>query len=127
MTDDLVSRLLAAIQEREDVAKAAVERCGDGEWHTDDEGVVYTDKHSDRILTGPWGNGLHEIGDHIEANAPASVLRLCQAHRDIVSAYTGALFTQECHPDDERNNGYVLGISRAVVDLAGGYGIEAQS
>ncbi len=54
----------------------------------------------------------------------AAVLRLCQSHRDIVNRYTGALFTQSCHPEYEANNGYVEAMAAVVGALARGYGVE---
>jgi hypothetical protein len=63
----------------------------------------------------------------------ADGLRLCQAHREIVAAYEAAQVRIDRFPFDDRAKfpgafhsyrGYALGLRKAVVLVAGGYGIQ---
>ena len=40
--------------------------------------------------------------------------------------YTGAKFTQECHPEYESNNGYVKAMEATVRALAEGYRVKVE-
>ena len=76
---DVVSRLLAAIDERQRKAEAAARLQWDSEegWGRDGHTLI------------PHIGVIHEDQpfEHILANDPPSVLRLCQAHRDIVALH----------------------------------------
>jgi hypothetical protein len=119
MTDDLVARLLAAIQEREDKANEADEdhRTASDSWHT-----------------RQCGYAQGEFVDPCECEVPDQVLRLCQAHRKIIDQYQAA----KTRPDEllaQRAHGsYVLEAEAAlkalhavILALAEGYGFEAAS
>lgn len=113
---DVVSGLLAKLDEEE----AAANRMGHA--NPDDGGyyscpAVHTEPYGDL----PWGEDACDCG---LKQRRESVLRLCQAHRDIVNAYGGALFTQECHPEYEGNNGYVRAMRDTLRILARGLGVE---
>lgn len=115
MSDDLVACLLAAIQEREEFARGALDR----RWLCSDN---YLNDENDHEVAR---FNLKADAQHAGLNEPQSVLLLCQAHRKIIEAYQGALFTQECHPEYEDNNGYVQALRDVLRWLAEGYGIEA--
>jgi hypothetical protein len=127
-----VSRLLTRLDEIERVATAIA----DQEWrysppvlpHGDDCGYVEASLELGDVFVLAARDDedpvTEEQASNIAMHDPQSVLRLCQAHREIINAYTGALFTQGCHPEDERNNGYVLAMSRAVHELAAGLGLK---
>lgn len=102
--DSLVARLQAAIAETEREALGV-----DG-WHGADCGF-------DQVYHG----------EPCACAVPDAVLRLCWAHRDLINAYTGAVFTQECHPEYEGNNGYVQAMRDTLRIVARGLGVEEQS
>lgn len=84
---DLVDRLLAAIQEREDVAREAEQMGLGGEWFSivaAGSGDASVESH--KALVVPPANWI-EFNRHIALNDPDSVLRLCQAHRKIIDLH----------------------------------------
>lgn len=94
MTNEVVQRLRAALDEREQVAKAAARATGYGperslDWATNDDGDVIPSnvRGNDWIAVGPWNSSLGAVGAHIAASDPAHVLRTIEAHRQIVDAY----------------------------------------
>jgi hypothetical protein len=132
--NDRVEFLRARLDEHEARARAA--KPGLWRWEIIDEGtpdeqptlVSESAPTSERIVLDAFGE--HTTGylavspedrAHIADNDPAFVLREVEAKRRIIRAYEGALRRQQEHPDDERNNGYILGIARAIQDLAGPY------
>lgn len=130
MTGDLVSRLLAAIQEREDVANEAGELALGGEWFS----VVNAGSGAGGVeslkLVVAAGSPV-EFNRHIAVNDPRSVLRLCQAHRDIVDDYQHArevgdrLIERDCEVGTRVvQQRAVNALERAIRALARGYGIE---
>lgn len=130
-TRDLVSRLLAAIQEREDVATAARQQALSGHWFwVVDAGSGDGDVES-RKGAVVVERDLFEVGPHVALNDPASVLRLCQAHREVVDMYQVA----KAQPVS-RDRGKLRGLDHAsamgrlttlglvIKSLAAGYGIQ---
>lgn len=125
---DLVSRLLAAIDERDTKARAAIAHAGGGTWYVSvkGDGDVRVEDTGSCVALGPYGGGLYDEGPHMVANDPDSVLRLCQAHRDIVARYEHARERSTTAPEAER----ILWHTRAIalIDvmdaLARGYGVE---
>lgn len=118
MTDDLVVRLLAAIQERQDRAQR------EGHYNPDGGGYFACPAtRSEPFGDLEWGEDACDCG---LAKRRDEVLRMCHAHRKIVETYQGARFTQECHPEYEENNGYVAALAEVLGWLAEGYGIEAK-
>lgn len=121
MTDDLSTRLLAAIKRVENAATEA----GGESWDYNGSQIL---RHGgrDRLYVHPT------IANHIYLNDPAAVLRLCQAHREIVTAYLTAqgqvakLMADRAHGQDViEAQGVANGLDLAVQSLAHGYGIEA--
>jgi len=119
---DLIPRLLAAIDEREAKARAAAEET-EADWVIDPD-----DPHSNAIIGGStrdivvYDEGRPMVGEaaHIAANDPASVLRMCQAHRKIVDAFVGV------RSDPARRTDVALHLSfnllrQVVTTLAEGY------
>ncbi len=118
--DDLVVRLQATLNETEAIAREAAKYSAD-EWTTASSAVL--------DLGIPDLDGLiplpaSPIGHHMERNDPRAILRLVQSHRDILNLYSGAQFTQSCHPEYEGNNGYVKAMEQTIAALARGYGLE---
>lgn len=78
MSDDLATRLRAAIEERRAGAEAATQ----GEWIN--EGSIYvghpTNNIVDRILAD-------EDEEHIVANQPSQIIRDCEAHLKLIDAH----------------------------------------
>lgn len=125
MTGDLVSRLLAAIQEREDVANEAGELALGGEWFSVvNAGSGAGGVESLKVVVAA-GSPV-EFNRHIAVNDPSSVLRLCQSHRDIVARYEHARKRSQTAPEPERLLWHTRAIALIdVMDLvARGYGIE---
>jgi hypothetical protein len=132
-TDDLVARLHAAIQEREDVARAARQQALSGDWFSvvdAGRGDSHVESRKGAVIAD---GGLFETGPHIALNDPSSVLRLCQAHRAVIDAYRAAQARIDRFPFDDRARfpgafhsyrGYALGLRKAVVVVAAGYGIQ---
>lgn len=109
MTDpEVVVRLLAAIDERERKARAA--------------GSLQA------MWWQPGGrrNGRNTIREFLTDNAPDSVLRLCQAHRDIVARFQRAWDRRNTGTPDEVafRQTYVIAMIDVLADLARGYGVE---
>lgn len=125
MAGDLVSRLLAAIEEVERRANTQ------GHRNPDDGGyyscpAVHTEPYGDL----PWGEDACDCG---LAERRADALRLCQAHRDIVAAYVEAQRRVDRWPVTEQTTlrqayvmarGYAGGLRKSVELAARGYGIE---
>lgn len=59
-----------------------------------------------------------------ECAVPNALVRLCRAHRDLINAYGGAVFTQHCHPEYVGNNGYAQAMRDTLRILARGLGVE---
>lgn len=123
-----VSRLHTAIDERERIARAAMETggspAGSGVWSLGSSRVMAGDV---AVAAGEWHDMPDRFARHIVVNDPDSVLRLCQAHRDILT------FWEATKTAVEVSDGTVLaGAARVrlgaylkvVEALARGYGIE---
>lgn len=120
MTDDLVTRLLAEIDEREQIAREATP----GPWHANDGlrcvNVEQSEEDGGHLVAELEPCDDHPDiyqpdGDHIAENDPAAVLRMCQAHRDIVAA---------CNAE-----AYELGsrlATEVLAQLAEGYGLTGE-
>lgn len=109
---DVVSRLLAAIDER--AAKAR------DEGHYDpDEGGYYAcpATRSEPLGDLPFGEDACDCG---LAERRADTLRLCQAHRDIVAEWQK--WRGQC--STERQLGYFGGLDLTIRLVARGYGVE---
>lgn len=131
---DVVSRLLAAIQEREDVAEAARQQALAGDWFWVVDAGSGDGRVESRKGAAVADGGLFEVGPHIALNDPASVLRLCQAHREIVEEHStrevgsldhgtfGQPFTvcRTCCVNERR----VVAPCPTILKLAAGYGIQ---
>lgn len=114
--NDLVSDVLTAIEQLEEFARDAMQR----RWLTTDNYIE--DENGGEVARFE----LKRDAQHAGLNGPLSVLRLCRAHRDIVNLYTGALFTQSCHPEYEGNNAYVKAMEATVRALAEGLGVSGE-
>jgi hypothetical protein len=135
MPDDLVERLLAAIQEREDKARA--------EGHHDpDEGGYYAcpATRSEPYGDLPFGEENCDCG---LVRRRDEVLRLCQAHRKIIDrhssqhvhvlAFDGGQFCVDCGTDTSECTRRGVDACETcgmepcgtLLALAEGYGIEA--
>jgi len=119
-----VDDLLAAIADRERLAQAAAVH---GEsWHTSSDGDVHATVDGRLIAEGPHGLGMVE-GPHIAAHDPEAVIRSCRRDVDLVNLYTGALFTQSCHPEYEGNNGYVMAMEHVIQRVAADYRVSVEA
>jgi hypothetical protein len=119
---EVVVRLLAAIDEREAAAREAT-KWSAPEWTTASSAVLDLGMDDlDGLIPVP----ASPISHHMQANDPASILRLCQSHRDIVARYRHARRRSTTAPEAERLQWHVRTI--ALIDvmdiLARGYGIE---
>jgi hypothetical protein len=120
---DVVSGLLAKLERLEAMAREAAKYSASS-WRSPSSAVVDLGTGDlDALVPVPASPIAYLMVDH----DPDSVLRLCRAHRDIVNAYGGALFTQGCHPEYEDNNGYVQAMHDTLRILARGLGAEEQS
>lgn len=127
---EVVVRLLAAIDEREATAREAT-RWSAPEWSTASSAVLDLGVDDlDSLIPVP----ASPISHHMEANDPASVLRLCQSHRDIVAMYQQQKQIAEQLEFEQRDSdahmtavAIVLGLASAVTLLARGYGIEEET
>ena len=129
MTDDLVSRLLAAIREREVAATDSKVARNADEWVLADQPTpAWGDQSPDPVvlaggkpiarLDDEYGGSFH--AEHAVLNDPRSVLRLCQAHRKLVDEYLK--WRGNCGTN--RDLGYFAGLDLAVRALAEGYGVD---
>jgi hypothetical protein len=103
--DDFVPRLLAVIDETEQVARAA----NDGPWRVNDERYpesIYSADGTCVIGGGRWG-GEASVFDstedalHIVRNDPEAVLRRCEADRELVEE--AALVLGQRRPRDQES------------------------
>lgn len=79
MSDDLLDRLNAALDERERLARAATP----GPWHALDGGVV-DDDHEQWPVADTDSKHNREDRVFIAANDPTHVLRVITAHREVL-------------------------------------------
>lgn len=94
--DDLVAFLTARLDEREALARAAVE--GDGRWRYSEGGGDVMLVDGGYVAVGPWGCDIGEsYGRHIAANDPAYVLADIAAKRRIILVHQ-SLFSPEGPP-----------------------------
>lgn len=126
---DLVDKLLAAIQEREDVAKAARQRALSSDWRSvvdAGSGVSHVESRKGALIAD---GDLFEVGPHVALHDPASALLLCQAHREIIRQYRYAWDRRNSGTPEERQVWQVRTIAMidVVSALARGYGIEMSS
>jgi hypothetical protein len=119
---DVVSGLLAKLDSLERIAESA----SPGPWHANAEHDEVWAVDDIPVAEGfaLSNNQLRNTVDHMVAHDPLAVLRLCRAHRDLINAYTGAVFTQSCHPEYEGNNGYVQAMRDTLRIVARGLGVE---
>lgn len=120
---DLVERLLAAITEAEKRARDAQ----DGPWHI---GNAVDPTKPCNVHTFP---GARRVADevpwldaeHIVLHAPDRVLRLCQAHREIIDDFNAIANDPAVKTDAAL---YLQGkvLLHVLRKLAGGYGIQAE-
>lgn len=138
MSEDLPTRLLAAIEAKEAKARAGAgysrgswARAGKRELH-------YSNGRSERYEAVFVGNDTllerwdrirvarddGSIAEHIADNDPKSVLAMCSAHRQIVELY--AEHADYDRPDDsyEHATGRICGLGEALRLIARGYGIQ---
>lgn len=92
MTDDLAGRVLAAIEETEQDARAA----NPGPWAFDGDDEVYSAHDGEQgdlvgdTLCYVRGKDPEATGKHIERHDPQAVLRRCAADRETVGQYIDA-------------------------------------
>lgn len=135
--DDLVVRLLAAIEETERLAQAAAKDTEHG-WSAGDEYLsdyVTTVEYGSAVVVGPYSGYMSwELRRYIARHDPASVLRRCAADRKLIELHTpkrikGDDFPQ-CPVCIEEKRGYPeewcdeYHPCRTLLALAVGYGIE---
>lgn len=87
MTDDITSRLLAALDDTERDARAAIGHYRDGDtgtWQFGRFAESITDDLGAEVAVGAWGPIDEGVGRHIVRHDPQKVLRMCAALRDIV-------------------------------------------
>jgi hypothetical protein len=126
MSDTVVSALLAKIAQVEREELNVLIDGYTGWTTTGDSEEVRAECHlCDSWATeGAEESTNREADRHMMEQHPTPALRLCRAHRDIISLYTGALFTQSCHPEYSGNNGYVKAMEETLRVLARGLGVE---
>ena len=83
MTDDLAARLLAAIEETEDDAKAATDFPGVDQWMWD--GYLYEGDGGAWSGLDPLARNGQRIGAHIARQDPHATLIRCAADRKILT------------------------------------------
>lgn len=122
---DVASRLLAAIDERVRKAEACIAEVGSdrvGDEYADGSGTA----ERDDFPSYPWGSADAELAFMAEPGHPASVLRLCEAHGEIVARYEHARKRSQTAPEPERILWHTRTI--ALIDvmdaLVRGYGVE---
>lgn len=144
----LIDRLTAAIDAKEAKARATLTELfvgGDpdrptgttsGQWETykvrDGEFSVRETDGSDVALAGgvdlceeSW-TGLNEANaEHIADNDPASVIRMCQAHRRIVEDRRQA-YVEMSEDEEPWDIGYRAALDHVVRLLAVGYGLTEE-
>lgn len=99
MTDDLAARLLAAIEEAEDDAKAAMDAPGVDQWMWD--GYLYEgDGGGAWSGLDPLARNGQRIGAHVARQDPKATLIRCAADRKIVGRHVKV--TEMWNEDDER-------------------------
>lgn len=114
-SDDLVSGLLSAIEQREATAREAA-KYSSPKWETVSSAVVDLGGDDlDGLLPVP----ASPIGHLMVENDPESVLRLCRAHRTII---------EHCVPDLDGSGGpNAAGLAKDVLQaLAEGYGLKTE-
>jgi Family of unknown function (DUF6221) len=94
---DLVTKVLAAIEQTEHIAQKAIDagrRDGDiksQEWREIEVGSIMSDPDGVRIVSDGDTEMDSRVVNHILRQQPRSVLRMCSAHRDIVEHAQSAL------------------------------------
>jgi hypothetical protein len=129
MSDDLTTRLLAAIEETEKIAYAAAARAG-MDWEADPDtqylgGSVTSCSTGDTIVY-PEGRPTEDEAAHIGRHDPANVLRHCAAHRKIVER---AERLSASAGDDPTSVVAAVAAATAkadLVDLAAGYDLTTE-
>lgn len=90
MTDDLVARLRAAIEETEKDARAAISNYRDGgadTWNFDN-GESVMDNVGNHVAVGPWGCPIDDFHARLIVRGdPRKTLRRSGAYRKIVDQY----------------------------------------
>ena len=148
MTDDLSTRLLQAIEEREKIARAAAP--GTWEYCEDDadgeiisEGPGYQSVAFARSGNASGWDAQNATGRHIAVNDPPSVLLLCSAHREIVelhlvcqadyalaaekvATYAGIWPAEQAKLEEASTHALIrLGMSEHILSgIARGYGLK---
>lgn len=135
MPDTLHTRLLAALDERLERARAATP----GPWIVDDPNggdhlpfwMVINDAFVNPPTDDetPWlavevHTGVEGDARHIAANAPDVEIRRVEALRRVVAEYQRALAGCKEHPEDFALKGALLALHGVVALLAEGEGIE---
>jgi hypothetical protein len=86
--DDFVSRLLAAIEETEQLAKACGEPGLYGSWYYAVGGETVRSAGNDHVACGPWNGPVEaDYARHIVRHDPEAVLRRCAADRRTVERH----------------------------------------
>lgn len=147
--DDLVSGLLAAIEQREKLAEAATAgpwRYNPGkEWHAPTElafppemrppgeefvGAGPLDATACVAATGPTDHPQSMVdAAFIAVNDPQAVLRLCRAHRKIIEQYCDAQLHAELAVTElggANSVGRAAALLTVVEALAEGYGLSEE-
>ena len=133
---DVVSRLLAAIDEVEKRARAAIDSCGRvggaGDWHATRMGTATVGSMTHEVWSAartPVAYGVRpSVAAFMEGSDPESVLRLCQAHRDIVAMYQEAKAQPVVRGGGGLDHASAMGrlttLGLVVQALAVGHGVE---
>lgn len=124
MTDDLAARLLAAIEETEDDAKAAVAAPGVDQWMWD--GYLYEGDGGAWSGLDPLARNGQRIAVHIARQDPHATLIRCAADRKIVAEYHDALTRRKEHHGDLASAGALLTMVKVVKIVAEGYGLSTE-
>lgn len=150
MTDDLAARVLAAIEETEQIAREAIGPGGNprigtaGQWNAylegGDDGWAI---ESDDAAGASCIVGAETMASHIAHHDPAATLRRCEADRKIVERYqvaarllnrlnerakAGIVRLTERERQERATEGIRANEARAVlVLLAKGYGITTEA
>lgn len=132
MSEVLVSRLLAHLDEVEKLANDCVAEVGPnrvGDEYADGSGTA----DRDDFPSYPWGSEARELAFMAGPGHPDDVLRLCRAHRDLIEAWKQQKKIcdgYEANPTNRDSDGHMVaagvlsGLAAAVGLVARGLGVE---
>lgn len=120
MNEDLVARLLAAIDDTARIAREATAESGDSHWSSESRHL---------------GDGLGGVRRHIAHNDPQAVLRHCAAEREIIDEYRACVAERDDYADNvdyepsvnAEHESEVRALGRAIRILARAYDITTEA